>query len=44
MGWDKHCTWCFPFNSKLWKFLLEIIKMEQTIYVPLDQNTVKTHE
>ena len=21
MGWDKHCTWCFPFNSKLWKFL-----------------------
>ena len=24
MGWDKHCTWSFPFNSKLWKFLLEI--------------------
>ena len=37
MGWDKRCNWCFPFNSKLWKFLLEI-KWNRLFYVRSDQN------
>ena len=40
MGWDKHCTWCFrpPFNSKLWKFLVEIKWNRPLFYVRSDQN------